>query len=146
MGTWKSYITVDHIEKERWGPSLVDADWHAFCQVLFKGIEGEERWSPSLVDYDWHAFCQVLYKGIEGRRLVRANDAYKEMSRAMEMKKPQQAQKAKTLWKMKAKDAGEEYYDPECEDNVLRRNKTRLALWEKHLKDPTEALDRSPEV
>ena len=29
VGTWKSYINVDHIE------TLVDYDWHAFCQVLF---------------------------------------------------------------------------------------------------------------
>ena len=41
VGTWKSYINVDHIAKERWGPPLVDADWHAFCQALYKGIEGE---------------------------------------------------------------------------------------------------------
>ena len=42
VGTWKSYINVDHIAKERWSPFLVDADWHAFCQALFKGIEGED--------------------------------------------------------------------------------------------------------
>ena len=35
VGTWKSYINVDHIAKERWGPPLVDADWHAFCQAFF---------------------------------------------------------------------------------------------------------------
>ena len=40
-------------------------------------------------------------------------DAYKEMSRAVGVKKPQEAQKAEALWKMKAaRDAGEEYYDP----------------------------------
>ena len=43
MGTWKSYINVDHTAKERWGPlTLVDADWHAFCQALYQGIEGED--------------------------------------------------------------------------------------------------------
>ena len=51
------------------------------------------------------------------------------MIRAVGVKKPQEAQKAKAVWKMKAtKDAGEEYYDPEREDNILRRNKTRSAL------------------
>ena len=34
----------------------------------------------------------------------------------------------------------EKYYDPEREDNILVRNKTRLALWEEHLKDPIVAL------
>ena len=51
------------------------------------------------------------------------------MNRAVEVKKPQEAQKAKVLGKMKAaKDVGEEYYDPAREDNILVTNKTRLAL------------------
>ena len=57
---------------------------------------------------------------------------------------PQEAQKAKALWKVKAaKDAGEEYYDPTRDDNIWRRNETRLALWEEHLKDPIVALDKA---
>ena len=42
VGTWKSCINVDHMAKERWGPPLVDAGWHAFCQALNKDIEGED--------------------------------------------------------------------------------------------------------
>ena len=58
------------------------------------------------------------------------------------MKKPQEAQKAKALWKMKAaKDAGEEYYDPDRKDKILRSNNTKLALWEEHRKDPIVAVD-----
>ena len=82
VGTWKSCINVDFITKERWGPPVVDADWHAFCQALYKATEGE----------DW----EELF------------DSNKEMSRAVagKVKKPQEAQKAKALWKMKAaKDA-----------------------------------------
>ena len=60
------------------------------------------------------------------------------------MKKPQETQKAKALWKMKAaKDAGEECYDPDREDSVRGRNETILALWEEHLKDPIVALDQA---
>ena len=33
-GTWKSCTNVNHIAKGRWSPPLVDADWHAFCQVF----------------------------------------------------------------------------------------------------------------
>ena len=40
--TSKALVNVDHIEQERWSPSLVDADWYAFCQALYKGIEGED--------------------------------------------------------------------------------------------------------
>ena len=56
VGTWKSYINVDHIEKERWGPPLVDYDWYAFCQALYKGIEGEE----------WGELCDVPSKKCAG--------------------------------------------------------------------------------
>ena len=55
-----------------------------------------------------------------------------------------EAQKTKALWKIKAaKDAGEEYFDSTREDNIKGRNKTRLALWEEHLKDPLVALDKA---
>ena len=33
VGTWKSCITVDHVAKERWGPSLVDYDWYALMRL-----------------------------------------------------------------------------------------------------------------
>ena len=59
-------------------------------------------------------------------------------------KRPQKAHKTKALWKMMAaKDAGEEYHDPAREDNILRRNKTRSALREEHLKNPIVALDKA---
>ena len=34
--TSKALINVDHIGPERWCPPLVDADWYAFCQALYK--------------------------------------------------------------------------------------------------------------
>ena len=37
----------------------------------------------SLVDTDWHAFCQALFQGIEGEDWVELYDSYKEMSRAV---------------------------------------------------------------
>ena len=70
--------------------------------------------------------------------------SYKEISRAVGVRKPQEAQKARALWKMKAaKDAGEEYCDPTREEGIKGRNETRLALWEEHLKDPIVALDKA---
>ena len=95
-----------------------------------------------LVGHDWHAFCQALYKGIEGEDWGEMYEAYRDMSRVVGVKKPQKSQNARALWKMNAaKDAGEEYYDPTREDNILGRNKTILALWEEHLKDPIVALE-----
>ena len=42
VGTLKACINVDHIAKESWCLPVVDYDWHAFCQALYKGIEGED--------------------------------------------------------------------------------------------------------
>ena len=62
----------------------------------------------------------------------------------MAVQKPQEAEKAKAFWEMKAaKDAGDQYYDPTRKDNIRGRNETRLALWEEHLKDPIVALDKA---
>ena len=41
------------------------------------------------------------------------------------------------------KDAGEEHYDPEREENIPGRNKTRPELREEHFKDPIVALDKA---
>ena len=63
------------------------------------------------------------------------------MSRAVGVKKPQEA---KALWAMKAaRDRKEGFYDPAREEDISRRIKTRLKLWEEHLKDPIAALDKA---
>ena len=63
------------------------------------------------------------------------HEAYNEMSKAVWGEEATGGpQKAKALWMMKAAmEAGEEYNDPTRVDNILGRNKTRLALWEQHL-------------
>ena len=71
-------------------------------------------------------------------------EAYKDMSRVVGEKKPQESQKSKALRKMKAaQEAREEYYDSTREDKIKGRNETRSALWEEHLKDPIGALDKA---
>ena len=92
VGSKKSCINIDHIAEDRWGPPLFDADLHAFCQAINKGIEGSE----------W----EDLY------------EHYKEMSKAAGVRKPNESQKAKALWKMKAaRDSGEDFYDPERKED-----------------------------
>ena len=55
-----------------------------------------------------------------------------------------ESEKAKALWGMKvAWDRGEEYYDPPRKEDILGRTKTRLDLWEEHLKDPVAALAKA---
>ena len=67
-----TFIIIDHIEYDRWEPPLVVADWHAFSQAIFKGIEGDEWEEP---------YCSC-----------------KEMSKATGAKKPSESQKAKAFW------------------------------------------------
>ena len=113
MDTLKACINVDRIGRKVLGPPLVDADWHAFCQAIYKGVEGRE----------WEG----LYFH------------YREMSTAAGARKTSESQKAKALWAMKAQD----FYDPARKDNILGRNQTRLALWEEHLTEPMIALDKA---
>ena len=42
VGTLKTHINVDHMAKESWSHPLIDCDSYAFCQALYKGIEGED--------------------------------------------------------------------------------------------------------
>ena len=50
VGTQRAFINTKHIEFERWGPPLVDADWHAFCQATYKGIE-RKGWKEPYYPY-----------------------------------------------------------------------------------------------
>ena len=70
VDTVKARINIDHVESGRW-PPLVDADWHAFCQAIYKGIGGSER--------------SELY------------EHYREMSKATGAKKPCESQRARAL-------------------------------------------------
>ena len=42
-------------------------------------------------------------------------------------------------------DSCEEYYDPARKEDILGRTKTRLDLWEEHVKDPIVALAKALE-
>ena len=54
------------------------------CVVCVGGWEGRKRcgWRPPFVDADWHAFCQAIYKGIESSEWEVLYEHYKEMSKA----------------------------------------------------------------
>ena len=118
MGTQRVFIDTEHIEFERWGPPLVDADWHALCQSIYKGIEGKE----------WEEVCCH----------------HREVSKATGAAKPSGSEKAKALQAMKgAWDRGADYYDPARKEDFLGGRKTRLDLWEEHLKDQIVALAKA---
>ena len=59
------------------------------------------------MDADWDAFCQAIYKGIEGSEWEELYHHDRDLSKAAEAQKPIESQKAKALWVMKAaKDRG----------------------------------------
>ena len=74
-----------------------------------------------LVGADQYAFCQALYKGIEGKDWEEIYDSYK-VNKAVGVKKRQEAQKARALWSRKAaKDRKEEFYDPAQEEDIFEK-------------------------
>ena len=75
-GVRYTFIDTTNVEDQQWGPPLVDADWHAFGQAMYQGIEGQE-WEAT---YHHH----------------------KELHQAVRTKKPGDNQKAKALWAVKA--------------------------------------------
>ena len=61
-----------------------------------------ERWCLPQVDADWYAFCQALYKGIEGEVWEEMYESYKEMSKAVE-RQPRMQEKNTTTREKKDK-------------------------------------------
>ena len=90
-----------------------------------------DRWEPPLVDAYWHAFCQATCKRTEKGSMGRA---------VLSLQRNEQgnrSQKSQGFWAMKtAKDRSEVFYDPARKEDILERTKTRLVLWEEHLKEP----------
>ena len=103
VGSKKSCINVDHIAQDRRGPPLVDADWHAFCQAIYKGIEGE--------------YWEELY------------EHHKEMSKAAGFMKPNENRK-RTLTTQNARTTfwGETKHDWNCGKST---SKNRTWHWTK---------------
>ena len=61
VGTQRADINMKHIEVQRWRPPLVDADWHAFCQAVYRGIEGKE-WD------ELHYHCRELSQAARAKK------------------------------------------------------------------------------
>ena len=65
-------------------------------------------------------------------------------AQAVNLKKPGVNRKAKALWSMRdAKANGEAHHDQSCERQNESRASVRQALWEPHVKSPTDALEEA---
>ena len=73
-----------------------------------------------------YAFCQAVYKGIEGSEWEVLYHNYRDMSMAARATTPSESQKAKALWVMKAaEDKVDEFYDSVRKENILGRKSQR---------------------
>ena len=78
------------------------------------------------MDADWHSFCQAIYKGIKGQEWEALCYHYNKLHQAAGAKKPGDSQKAKALWTMKAiRSRDDEIYDPARKNDIQGMN----GLW-----------------
>ena len=90
---------------------------------------------PPLVDEDWHAICQAIYKGVVGPEWENMYNKNVEMHTAVNLKKPGTNKNAKMLWALKdAYEKGENNCDPSSERQIESGASVRQALWEAHMK------------
>ena len=99
----------------------------------------QDRWRPLLVDADWHAFCQAMYEGIEGRGWEELYDHCKEMSRAARVKKPKWKPKSESplkIWGSHGQRSGSLWPRTQRQkrdwNDGKSTSKTRLWRWIKH--------------
>ena len=103
--------STQHIELERWGAPLVDADRHALCQAISKGVKGKSGKSGFVAT---------------------ENLARREVKSRVRVKK------AKAFWAMKAA-RGVRNLTIRLAKDLPESTKTRLELWE-DVKDLVTAL------
>ena len=60
---------------------------------------GNLRWGPPLVDEDWHAICQAIFQAVEGLEWEAVHQQYVAMHRAVNTSKPHETKKVKALWR-----------------------------------------------
>ena len=117
-GLTRAFINTEHIEFEWWGPPLVDADWHAFCQAIYKGIEGEE----------WEELCCH----------------YRELSQATGAQSRVRVKKAKAFWAMKRLGIGVRNFMIQLAEKISwAETQNPPGSVEEHLKDPNVALSKA---
>ena len=116
-GALRSCINTAKVEASRLGPPLVDADWHAVCQAIYRGVEGAE----------WE---NLFKKFVEMKEVIARH--------------PRGSRMAKIIWKMRdANDRGHTCDDQSYATKIDRREVAHQELWSAHLKSPSVALSEA---
>ena len=104
----------------------------------------ETAQKPPLVDEDWHAICQAIYKGVEGPECENMYCTFVELQRAVNRKKPGVNKKARALWSMRdAKENGEAHNDQSSERQIENRTAVWQAVEEAGMSSPTAHRERT---
>ena len=100
-----------------------------------------DRWGPSLVDEEWHAVCQAIYKRVEGAEWENLRYKFVEINMEFNVRHQSGSSRAKTLRKVRdAKERGDEHYDQTSEHNIVNRDRFGRNFGKKHLQNPALAL------
>ena len=82
----------------------------------------DSLWEPTLVNEDWQAVCQAIYKGVNGLDWGTMYYKYKKLHEAVNLKKPGDNKKAKALWPLKrVQKKVEGYNDPRSTRQIESR-------------------------
>ena len=101
--------------EEAWNPGNRASMW-----IMLRRTGGDRLWLTQI----GMPFALASTKELKAANGCELYDYCSEMGKAAGVKKPNESQKARALWRMKAaRDSGEGFYDPEREDNILRRKK-----------------------
>ena len=66
-GVLRTFIDPANVGNKRWGPPLVDEDWHAFCLAISEGVEGPE-WEAV-----YHRY-KDLHQAVQKQEIGRTQD------------------------------------------------------------------------
>ena len=105
-----------------------------------------DRWEPPLADANWHTFCQGMYKGIEGEEWEELHCHYRDLSKATRERKSRVIVKKRPFWAMKAAKDRIEFYDPARKNNILGRKQTRPGVVGRAPRRPNHSLGQSSGV
>ena len=76
---------------------IVPASYDEYTALVKSGNVASKHVWKAVKGADWHAFCQVIHKGIEGKEWEELYCHYREMSKATGAKKPSESQSESLL-------------------------------------------------
>ena len=81
---------------------------------------------------------EAIFQGVDGSDWEAMNNKFKELHKAVNLKKSGENKKAKKLWSLKkAKDKGTDFHDLGSVQKIQTRSQVKLGFWAIHMKSLT---------